>query len=291
MRRRTLGPIRSRTRCSSRRPPRSTAHRASPRICPHIACGAPSSMAPSWAACTCHKRMQKLPCLEALVDRARRSEVDLLIGAFNTGNNVLDKDPKGTQVHRTGDSALIAAGHIDVWRSLHPGDSGVLVVQVVPVAYRAVPAHPMRCEEHECGDAAHPLEGTWKCGHAAAMVCALPARQVAMNLPPDRRSPLVARRATPVEDRVHLYPPCSLSIPESLGKVGRHTRASLPGRLGTLRCSLTADPVYGRSFESKNPIVLFLRHTVGARLHLIHHRDDRRGPLVRRVAVLCAIAS
>lgn len=38
----------------------------------------------------------KLPYWEALIDRARRSEVDLLIGDFNTGNNDLDKDPKGT---------------------------------------------------------------------------------------------------------------------------------------------------------------------------------------------------
>ncbi|CRZ16239.1 endonuclease/exonuclease/phosphatase family protein [Mycolicibacterium neworleansense] len=39
----------------------------------------------------------KLPYWEALIDRARRSEVDLLIGDFNTGNNDLDKDPKGAR--------------------------------------------------------------------------------------------------------------------------------------------------------------------------------------------------
>lgn len=63
----------------------------------------------------------KLPYWEALIGRARRSEVDLLIGDFNTGNNDLDKDPKGTKfVGPEMPGRLIASGYVDVWRSLHP---------------------------------------------------------------------------------------------------------------------------------------------------------------------------
>lgn len=63
----------------------------------------------------------KLPYWEALIDRARRSEVDLLIGDFNTGNNDLDKDPKGTKfIGPELPGRLIASGYVDVWRSLHP---------------------------------------------------------------------------------------------------------------------------------------------------------------------------
>lgn len=63
----------------------------------------------------------KLPYWEALIDRARRSEVDLLIGDFNTGNNDLDKDPRGTRfVGPEMPGRLIASGYVDVWRSLHP---------------------------------------------------------------------------------------------------------------------------------------------------------------------------
>ncbi|WP_029106746.1 endonuclease/exonuclease/phosphatase family protein [Mycobacterium sp. URHD0025] len=63
----------------------------------------------------------KLPYWEALIDRARRSEVDLLIGDFNTGNNNLDKDPKGTKfIGPEMPGRLIASGYVDVWRSLHP---------------------------------------------------------------------------------------------------------------------------------------------------------------------------
>lgn len=63
----------------------------------------------------------KLPYREALIDRARRSEVDLLIGDFNTGNNDLDKDPKGTKfIGPEMPGRLIASGYVDVWRSLHP---------------------------------------------------------------------------------------------------------------------------------------------------------------------------
>lgn len=64
----------------------------------------------------------KLPYWEALIDRARRSEVDLLIGDFNTGNNDLDKDPDGTKfIGPEMPGRLIASGYVDVWRSLHPG--------------------------------------------------------------------------------------------------------------------------------------------------------------------------
>ncbi|BBX27407.1 endonuclease/exonuclease/phosphatase family protein [Mycolicibacterium alvei] len=63
----------------------------------------------------------KLPYWEALIDRARRSGVDLLIGDFNTGNNDLDKEPKGTKfIGPETPGRLIATGYTDVWRSLHP---------------------------------------------------------------------------------------------------------------------------------------------------------------------------
>ena len=63
----------------------------------------------------------KLPYWEALIDRARRSGVDLLIGDFNTGNNDLDKDPRGTKfVGPEMPGRLSATGYTDVWRSLHP---------------------------------------------------------------------------------------------------------------------------------------------------------------------------
>ena len=63
----------------------------------------------------------KLPYWEALIGRARRSGVDLLIGDFNTGNNDLDKDPKGTKfIGPEMPGRLIATGYTDVWRSLHP---------------------------------------------------------------------------------------------------------------------------------------------------------------------------
>jgi exodeoxyribonuclease-3 len=63
----------------------------------------------------------KLPYWEALIDRARSGDVDLLIGDFNTGNNDVDKDPKGTKfVGPEMPSLLMASGYTDVWRSLHP---------------------------------------------------------------------------------------------------------------------------------------------------------------------------
>ncbi|OBI55682.1 exonuclease III [Mycolicibacterium fortuitum] len=64
---------------------------------------------------------EKLPYWEALIDRARRSGVDLLIGDFNTGNNDLDKEPRGTKfIGPEMPGRLIATGYTDVWRSLHP---------------------------------------------------------------------------------------------------------------------------------------------------------------------------
>ena len=63
----------------------------------------------------------KLPYWEALIGRARRSGVDLLVGDFNTGNNDLDKDPRGTKfVGPEMPGRLRATGYTDVWRSLHP---------------------------------------------------------------------------------------------------------------------------------------------------------------------------
>jgi exodeoxyribonuclease III len=64
---------------------------------------------------------EKLPYWEALIDRARRSGIDLLIGDFNTGNNDLDKDPRGTKfIGPEMPGRLTATGYTDVWRSLHP---------------------------------------------------------------------------------------------------------------------------------------------------------------------------
>lgn len=63
----------------------------------------------------------KLPYWDALIDGARRSGIDLLIGDFNTGTNDLDKDPKGTKfVGPEMPGRLIASGYCDVWRAVHP---------------------------------------------------------------------------------------------------------------------------------------------------------------------------
>jgi len=63
----------------------------------------------------------KIPFWEALIDRARRSGVDLLVGDFNTGNNDLNKEPRGTKfIGPEMPGRLIATGYTDVWRSLHP---------------------------------------------------------------------------------------------------------------------------------------------------------------------------
>lgn len=63
----------------------------------------------------------KMPYWEALIDQARDSGVDLLIGDFNTGKNDLDKDPKGAKfVGPEMPGRLTATGYTDLWRSLHP---------------------------------------------------------------------------------------------------------------------------------------------------------------------------
>jgi exonuclease III len=63
----------------------------------------------------------KLPYWEALISHARPSDVSLLIGDFNTGNNDLDKDLNGTKfIGPEMPGRLLDSGYIDVWRSLHP---------------------------------------------------------------------------------------------------------------------------------------------------------------------------
>lgn len=63
----------------------------------------------------------KLPYWEALIERARRADLDLLVGDFNTGTNDLDKDPRGTKfIGPEMPGRLVATGYTDVWRSLHP---------------------------------------------------------------------------------------------------------------------------------------------------------------------------
>lgn len=63
----------------------------------------------------------KLPYWEALVAGASPTGIDLLIGDFNTGNNDLDKDPRGAKfIGPQMSGRLVASGYTDVWRSLHP---------------------------------------------------------------------------------------------------------------------------------------------------------------------------
>ena len=63
----------------------------------------------------------KLPYWEALISGARRADLDLLVGDFNTGTNDLDKDPRGTKfIGPEMPGRLVATGYTDVWRSLHP---------------------------------------------------------------------------------------------------------------------------------------------------------------------------
>lgn len=63
----------------------------------------------------------KLPYWEALIEGARRADLDLLVGDFNTGTNDLDKDPRGTKfIGPEMPGKLVATGYTDVWRSLHP---------------------------------------------------------------------------------------------------------------------------------------------------------------------------
>jgi exodeoxyribonuclease-3 len=46
----------------------------------------------------------------------------LFIGDFNTGNNALDKDPKGTPfINADMPRRLVDCGYVDLWRSRHPG--------------------------------------------------------------------------------------------------------------------------------------------------------------------------
>ena len=53
---------------------------------------------------------------------AGRIGSDLLIGDFNTGNNDLDKDPRGAKsIGPEMPGRLIGSGYTDMWRSLHPG--------------------------------------------------------------------------------------------------------------------------------------------------------------------------
>nr|WP_218620406.1 endonuclease/exonuclease/phosphatase family protein [Mycolicibacterium hippocampi] len=63
----------------------------------------------------------KLPYWETLIAQARLSGIDLLIGDFNTGNNDLDKDLKGSKfIGPEMPGRLIDSGYTDLWRSLHP---------------------------------------------------------------------------------------------------------------------------------------------------------------------------
>lgn len=64
----------------------------------------------------------KLPYWETLISQARHSGIDLLIGDFNTGDNDLDKDLKGSKfIGPEMPGRLIDSGYTDLWRSLHPG--------------------------------------------------------------------------------------------------------------------------------------------------------------------------
>ncbi|WP_240630891.1 endonuclease/exonuclease/phosphatase family protein [Mycolicibacterium sp. GF69] len=68
------------------------------------------------------QKTAKLPYWEALITQARLSGIDLLIGDFNTGNNDLDKDMKGSKfIGPEMPGRLIDSGYTDLWRSLHPG--------------------------------------------------------------------------------------------------------------------------------------------------------------------------
>lgn len=68
------------------------------------------------------QKTAKLPYWEALVSHARRSDVNLLIGDFNTGNNDIDKDVRGAKfIGPEMPGRLMGTGYVDVWRSLHPG--------------------------------------------------------------------------------------------------------------------------------------------------------------------------
>ena len=67
------------------------------------------------------QKAAKIPYWDALIRDARPSGIDLLIGDFNTGNNYLDKDPRGANfIGPEMPGRLIGSGYIDVWRSRHP---------------------------------------------------------------------------------------------------------------------------------------------------------------------------
>ncbi|UXA10246.1 hypothetical protein KXD97_19105 [Mycobacterium sp. SMC-8] len=64
----------------------------------------------------------KLPYWEALVDSGRSGWVDLFVGDFNTGDNNLDKDPRGARfVAAEMPGRLVETGYVDLWRSAHAG--------------------------------------------------------------------------------------------------------------------------------------------------------------------------
>lgn len=63
----------------------------------------------------------KLPYWEALIANGRGCGIDLFVGDFNTGNNDLDKDPKGTRfIGPEMPGRLMESGYTDLWRSFHP---------------------------------------------------------------------------------------------------------------------------------------------------------------------------
>lgn len=64
---------------------------------------------------------EKQPYWHSVLNAARQGGVDLFIGDFNTGNNALDKDPKGTPfINADMPRRLMDCGYSDLWRSRHP---------------------------------------------------------------------------------------------------------------------------------------------------------------------------
>lgn len=67
------------------------------------------------------QKTAKVRYWEALIRDARADGVDLLIGDFNTGNNDLDKDPRGANfIGPEMPDRLVGSDYVDVWRSRHP---------------------------------------------------------------------------------------------------------------------------------------------------------------------------
>lgn len=67
------------------------------------------------------QKTDKFAYWEAVIEYGVTSGVDLFIGDFNTGNNNLDKDPKGTPFYGPDlPGRFTATGYVDLWRSLHP---------------------------------------------------------------------------------------------------------------------------------------------------------------------------